>query len=237
MAAISSSSDPDVARRAGAAIAALGALKTQAGVIPGLLCVGLVVHAVDFSRTNRKTVRRSKVKTMSVSIIIPTWNEAANIATTIRELRTQRPHEIIVVDGGSSDATVSLRSEADRVLLSEPGRAFQMNAGAAAARGDLLLFLHADCRLEAGAIRAVERVLARPAIVAGCFSMRVEADGWGFRSIDACATARVRWTGVAYGDQGLFLRRDDFRPTGRLSATTFHGGRVFLSALVAGAGD
>jgi rSAM/selenodomain-associated transferase 2 len=147
---------------------------------------------------------------MSVSIIIPTWNEAAGIAKAIRDLRAQKPHEIIVVDGGSTDATVEQAKEADCVLFSQPGRAFQMNAGASWASGDFLLFLHADCRLEAGALRAIERTLARPTILAGCFSMRVEAGGWGFRSIDACGTARVRWTGIVYGDQGLFMRRSDF---------------------------
>jgi rSAM/selenodomain-associated transferase 2 len=147
---------------------------------------------------------------MSVSIVIPTWNEAACIARTIRDLRTQGPGEIIVVDGGSSDATPDLATQADRVLVSEPGRAAQMNAGAAAARGDILLFLHADCRLEPGALDAVAAALARRAILAGCFSMCVEAPGIGFRVIDACATARVRFTGIAYGDQGLCMRRRDF---------------------------
>jgi rSAM/selenodomain-associated transferase 2 len=151
---------------------------------------------------------------MSVSIVIPTWNEASCIAQTIHSLRKQKPREIIVVDGGSTDATVALAKEADRVLAAEPGRAFQMNAGAAAAAGDFLLFLHADCRLQAGALAAVERTLARRTVLAGCFWMRVEADGLGFRWMDAFATARVRWTGIAYGDQGLFLRRDDFRRLG-----------------------
>lgn len=147
---------------------------------------------------------------MSVSIIIPTWNEAANIASIIQTLREERPAEIIVVDGHSTDDTVALARAADRVLVSEPGRAFQMNAGAAVARGEHLLFLHADCRLQRGAVGAIARTLARPRFLAGCFSMRVQAEGWMFRSIDACATARVRWTGVIYGDQGMFLRRDDF---------------------------
>jgi rSAM/selenodomain-associated transferase 2 len=168
---------------------------------------------------------------MSVSIIIPTWNEASCIAETIRGLRTQSPCEVIVVDGGSTDATVDLAREADRVLVSAPGRAMQMNAGAAQARGDFLLFLHADCRLEAGAIREIERTLARSTILAGCLAMRVEADGWGFRSIDASATARVRWTGVVYGDQGLFLRRMDFRRLGgfpriRLMEDVFFSSRL-----------
>jgi rSAM/selenodomain-associated transferase 2 len=151
---------------------------------------------------------------MSVSIVIPTWNEAACIEQTIRALRTQKPREIIVVDGGSTDATIALARHADRVLVAEPGRAFQLNAGAAAATGDFLLFLHADCRLETGALAAIERTLARRAILAGCLSMRVEAGGLGFRWMDAFATARVRWTGIGYGDQGLFLRTEDFRRLG-----------------------
>ena len=134
---------------------------------------------------------------MSVSIIIPTWNEADGIAKTIQALRSQGPREIIVVDGGSTDATVQQANEADRILVSEPGRALQMNAGAEVACGDILLFLHADCGLEAGALSVVERTLSRSASLAGCFSMRVDADGWGFRSIDAWATARVRWSGIA----------------------------------------
>jgi rSAM/selenodomain-associated transferase 2 len=158
---------------------------------------------------------------MSVSIIIPTLNEAGGIAETIGSLRVQRPREIIVVDGGSSDGTIEQAREADRVLLAESGRAFQMNAGAAAARGDYFLFLHADCRLQAGAISAIEGTLSRAATLAGCFSMCIEEKGWGFRSIDACATARVRWTGVVYGDQGLFIRRDDFRRLGGFPTIRF----------------
>lgn len=172
---------------------------------------------------------------MSVSIIIPTWNEAGGIAQTIRELRTQRPHEIIVVDGGSTDATIDQANEADRVLVSEPGRAFQMNAGAAIARGNCLLFLHADCRLQSGAIPAIERTLAKATVLAGCFSMRVNAAGWAFRSIDACATARVRFTGIIYGDQGFFLRRSDFERLGGFPPIRFMED-VFFSQRIARAG-
>jgi len=170
---------------------------------------------------------------MSVSIIIPTWNEATCIADTIRSLRQQNPREIIVVDGGSSDASIVCAREADVVLTSQPGRAFQMNAGAAVARGDCLLFLHADCTLEAGALRAVEQALTRPSIRAGGFAMRVDADGIGFRSIDACATARVRFTGVVYGDQGLFLRRSDFLRLGGFPAIRFMEDVFFSQRLAA----
>jgi hypothetical protein len=89
-----------------------------------------------------------------------------------------------------------------------------MNLGAAHATGDVLLFLHADCSLEAGALEAAERWLRRPGVAAGCFTMTVRARGLLYRSIDACATARVRLTGLVYGDQGLFLRRDRFERLG-----------------------
>lgn len=156
-----------------------------------------------------------------VSVIIPTWNEASCIAQTIASLRAQGPCEIIVVDGGSTDDTLTLAGGADRVLTSKAGRAFQMNAGAASARGESLLFLHADCRLQRGGLLAIDKALDRPDVVAGCFMMRVAATGWGFRSIDACATARVRWTGVVYGDQGLFLRRELFHRLGGFPAIGF----------------
>jgi hypothetical protein len=77
-----------------------------------------------------------------------------------------------------------------------------------------LLFLHADCTLQAGALAEVARLLARRDIVGGCFTMTVRAAGALYRSIDACASARVRLTGLIYGDQGLFLRRRDFEHLG-----------------------
>jgi hypothetical protein len=89
-----------------------------------------------------------------------------------------------------------------------------MNAGAARAAGDVLLFLHADCLPEAGALAEAERLLLRPGVAAGCFSMCVQAAGALYRLIDACATARVRLTGLVYGDQGLFVRREVFARAG-----------------------
>jgi rSAM/selenodomain-associated transferase 2 len=89
-----------------------------------------------------------------------------------------------------------------------------MNHGAAHATGDALLFLHADCSLEEGALAAAERCLARRGVAAGCFRMTVRADRWVYRLIDAAATARVWLTGLIYGDQGLFVDRDLFRRVG-----------------------
>jgi rSAM/selenodomain-associated transferase 2 len=151
---------------------------------------------------------------VSVSVIIPTRNEESCLGQTLRLLRGQQPHEIIVVDGGSTDATRQIAGAADLLLHAAPGRAGQMNLGAAHATGDVLLFLHADCSLEAGALARAERWLSVRGIAAGCFTMRVQADGLLYRSIDACATARVRLTGLVYGDQGLFLRRASFERLG-----------------------
>jgi rSAM/selenodomain-associated transferase 2 len=151
---------------------------------------------------------------MSVSVIIPALNEAAGIGVCLRSLRPQHPHQIVVVDGGSTDETVLAAADADRVLSAPRGRARQMNAGAAQATGDLLLFLHADCTLQAGALAEAARLLAQPGIIAGCFAMTVRAAGALYRCIDACAAARVRLTGLIYGDQGLFVRRRDFQRLG-----------------------
>ncbi len=155
---------------------------------------------------------------MNVSVVIPALNEEGCIAETVRALRRVRPHEILVVDGGSTDATVERAGEADAVLTGPRGRAAQMNHGAARASGEALLFLHADCTLEEGALAWVPRALRRPGVAAGCFRMRVQAPGWLYRAIDFGATARVWLAGVAYGDQGLFLRRDTFERAGGFPA-------------------
>ncbi|MBI1914817.1 MAG: TIGR04283 family arsenosugar biosynthesis glycosyltransferase [Planctomycetes bacterium] len=151
---------------------------------------------------------------MKVSIVIPALNEEGCIEETVRSLRHERPHEILVVDGGSTDATCQRAAAADAVLAGPRGRAAQLNHGAAHASGDALLFLHADCTLEAGALASVRNALRRPGVIAGCFRMCVKARGASYRLIDFCATARVWLTGIVYGDQGLFLRREAFAGAG-----------------------
>jgi hypothetical protein len=96
-----------------------------------------------------------------------------------------------------------------------------MNLGAARASGETLLFVHADCLLEKGALEEAERLLDRRTTIAGCYSMSVRARGWLFHSIAACATARVRFTGLAYGDQGLFIRRERFQKLGGFPPLSF----------------
>ncbi len=151
-----------------------------------------------------------------ISVIIPALNEAAQIAETIAAARAAGFDEIIVVDGGSRDGTAAAAAAAaDLVLGSAPGRAVQQNCGAAAASGDVLFFLHADCRPSPRSGRLMRNVLADDAgFVAGCFTQRIAADGAVYRWLEWGNLQRVLWFQMAYGDQGLFVRRDMFRVVG-----------------------
>lgn len=148
---------------------------------------------------------------MRLSVIVPVLNEAAAISATLQTLAPLRAqgHEVIVVDGGSADATVALaRPLADRVLAAQQGRARQMNAGAAAAQGSVLLFLHADTLLPAGADSAIQHALAAGARW-GRFDVRIVGDtGSGarwFPLIASLMNLRSRLSGIATGDQAIFI--------------------------------
>lgn len=151
---------------------------------------------------------------MRISVVIPALNEESCLAAAVRSARRQRPHEILVADGGSTDGTRQAAFGADLFLEAPRGRARQMNAAAAQATSDVLLFLHADCTLEDGALEEAERCLQLPGVVAGCFRQTVTAAGWPYRAIDRAAGLRARFTGIVYGDQGLFLKRATFEQCG-----------------------
>jgi rSAM/selenodomain-associated transferase 2 len=151
---------------------------------------------------------------MHISVIIPVLNEAAAIATTIESTRQLGACEIIVVDGGSSDETITNAAAADRIIASERGRGRQQNAGAAAAGGDALLFLHADCWLEPGALEAVREALDDDRCIGGCFRQRIDAAGAAYRLLESGNALRVHTVGWAYGDQGIFIRRSVFEQAG-----------------------
>lgn len=143
---------------------------------------------------------------MKVSVIIPALNEADRIVDTIGSVQGQTPpFELIVVDGGSDDETVALASRSATVFRSPPGRARQMNAGSAAASGDVLLFLHADTRLPDGALDAVRTALADPDVVGGCFRLEFDRSSPLLRLYEA--VTRLRWHRIAFGDRALFTRR------------------------------
>jgi len=152
-----------------------------------------------------------------LSIIIPVLNEAAGIVHTLAPLQPLRARgcEAMVVDGGSTDASAELaRPLADRVIASPPGRARQQNAGAAEARGDVLLFLHADTRLPPDADQLVSDGLRASGRGWGRFDVRLTGDHPMLRVIERMIGVRSRLSGIATGDQAIFVRRDWFTRTG-----------------------
>ncbi len=152
--------------------------------------------------------------TVALSIIVPVFNEAAHIADALGALRPARASdvEVIVVDGGSADGTVELAASADRVLRSAKGRAAQMNAGAAVARGGTLLFLHVDSRLPSNGVALV--VEATRQHVWGRFDVTIDGRSPLLRIVAAAMNARSRWSGIATGDQAMFVRRRVFEEVG-----------------------
>lgn len=158
-----------------------------------------------------------------ISIIIPVLNEAAIIATTLQQIRTnispenQDSHslEIIVVDGGSQDRTREIaQSLGVQVMATAPGRAEQMNAGAKRARGEILLFLHADTKLPPRFDQILLAQLKDPAVIAGAFELGIDGQGWGLRAIEMGVKWRSRWLSLPYGDQGIYLRSQVFHLLG-----------------------
>ena len=152
-----------------------------------------------------------------LSIIIPALDEAARIVANLESLGDlrRRGHEVIVADGGSSDATpAQARDIADQVVCSRAGRAEQMNAGARAAAGDVLLFLHADTRLPAEADRLVLQGLAAGGLVWGRFDVQIAGSHPLLRLVESMMNLRSRLTRICTGDQGIFVRRDAFAAIG-----------------------
>jgi rSAM/selenodomain-associated transferase 2 len=146
-----------------------------------------------------------------ISIIVPVLNEAPGIAAALAALQPLRGrgHEVIVVDGGSSDGSAALAAPlADRVIAAPRGRAAQMNAGAAVAGGDALLFLHADTRLPDFADQPLHAALEqRPW---GRFDVKIEGRSPLLPVVAFFMNWRSRLTGIATGDQAIFVRRREF---------------------------
>ena len=133
------------------------------------------------------------------------------IEGVLRGLREAGVCEVVVVDGESTDETAEIaRPMVDRVLRSEPGRARQMNAGAAVTRGEGIFFLHADTRVPPGFAAAILTALEDPRVVGGRFDVELDAEGFTFRVISGMINLRSRWTRLFTGDQGIFIRRSAF---------------------------
>jgi rSAM/selenodomain-associated transferase 2 len=157
-----------------------------------------------------------------ISVIIPALDEEGSISRAIRSCREAGPSEVVVADGGSRDRTVEIARElADVVVFAPRGRAAQMNAGAAAALGEILLFLHADTRLPAGSASAVVDALRDPAVIGGAFRIRLAASPGAGRYVRGMLRITGRMIGArasvmkAYtGDQAIFVRTETFRAVG-----------------------
>lgn len=150
---------------------------------------------------------------MKISIIIPVLNESANIRATLSALQAFRgdSHEIILVDGGSSDDTVELAQPlVDKIVYASKGRAAQMNEGARQASGDIYWFLHGDTVVPQNAGYLIEHQINKTGKHWGRFNVRLSGSHVLFRLIESMMNLRSRITGIATGDQGIFVERDSF---------------------------
>ena len=156
-----------------------------------------------------------------LSVVMPVLNEAAGIQAALQALAplAARGVQIVVADGGSADGTVALAQAGAAQLVHAPrGRALQMNAGAQQASADILLFLHADTRLPPAADSLIEQALAAGPQVWGRFDVRIDGRPKLLRVIAACMNLRSRWTGIATGDQAMFMTRAAFDAVGGFAA-------------------
>ena len=150
-----------------------------------------------------------------ISIIIPTRNEADSIGGLLPDLLGIPGVELLVVDGDSTDNTVDIaKSLGAKVLETSPGRAQQMNAGAEAAQGGILLFLHSDTHLASGFAEHVREILKQPGVAAGAFQLSIDGKDFGLRIIEWLVNFRSRVMQMPYGDQGIFVTANMFFSVG-----------------------
>jgi rSAM/selenodomain-associated transferase 2 len=153
--------------------------------------------------------------TKGISVIIPTYNEARALGATLDVLANMAGIlEVIVVDGGSVDATVPIaRTRGVRTVYANRGRGIQLHVGAEAACGDIFWFVHADTHPPAETPRQIQSALARPNIIGGCSAVRFDSTSWQARFV-AWLYAKLRRLGLCYGDATLFVRRRDYECVG-----------------------
>lgn len=154
---------------------------------------------------------------LKLSIIIPVLNEAGRIAAALMALQPlrERGDEIVVVDGGSTDGTAAIAARgADHVISAPRGRASQQNAGAQQAMGDTFLFLHSDTQLPLDADGLIADALSNDAVLWGRFDVRFDTQQTMLRVVATLMNARSRLTGIATGDQCIFVRRSAFEAAG-----------------------
>lgn len=159
---------------------------------------------------------------LRLSVIVPTLNEQAHLHATLASIDLGAADDLIIVDGGSCDATQDIaRQFTSRVLSAPRGRARQMNTGARQAQGDVLLFLHADTQLPPGGLDRVRDTMRQPQIAGGAFRLSLTPPTRALRLIAWGANVRTRLGKRPYGDQALFIRRSLFETIGGYADTPF----------------
>jgi len=164
----------------------------------------------------RPSHAHSSVPEPVLSVIIPTLNEEESLGRLLADLRGLTiHHEVVVADGGSSDATRTVAGEAGAMVLTcERGRGTQLGVGARAASGTVFCFLHADVRLDPRAVRLISDTARTIDGAAYTFKLKIDSRRWAFRVIETGTNARTRWFRLPFGDQGLVIRRGDYDRAG-----------------------
>jgi len=166
-----------------------------------------------------------------ISIIIPVYNEEKTIGRTLGSLKGFNDIEIIVVDGNSSDKTPEIvTSFPVSLIYMRKNRALQINKGVANARGSILLFLHADCVLEAGFVESIHESI-REGYIGGCLHQRIDSENIIYRLIEASGNLRAKLFRIFYGDQAIFIRRDIFLKIGGFDNIALFDDVVFTKKL------
>ena len=153
-----------------------------------------------------------KDRSLKISVIVPTLNEAKCLGETLTYIQKLSPHEVIVSDGGSDDGTLEIAAKFTKNVINGPaGRALQMNAGAGIATGDIFLFLHADSRIESTSYEKMLHSMKNSDEVGGAFSLCIVSNKWSLRLITRLANLRSKYLGMAYGDQAFFVKNKIFQ--------------------------
>jgi rSAM/selenodomain-associated transferase 2 len=169
---------------------------------------------------------------LRIAVVIPAINEQARISDAVQSAIRGGAEEVIVADGGSTDDTATMaRSAGARVISSRLGRGVQMNAGASESTAEVLLFLHADNRLPKDFARQIQSAVAVPRIQAGVFRQKIEGASPMFRLLAWGNEQRVQWKNLAYGDQGIWVRRRIFEELGRFPEVPLMEDYIFSERL------
>ena len=152
-----------------------------------------------------------KCEKSMIIVVIPIYNEERMLSENLAEFqKLSRQTEVVFVDGGSTDKSVEIASSYGKVLNSKKGRSVQMNCGAVSARGEVLLFLHADTVISIDVLSSIEKNVMDNGFIGGCLTQWIDKKGVMYRLIENFGNLRAKATKIFYGDQGIFVRKDIF---------------------------